>query len=90
MGANYLYNLLKSQTGTTVGSKQAADMYLANADVIAGIVPYAYDFISANLAGATTDVYTYKTGGAGGTIVATVTIVYTDASKATLSSVART
>jgi hypothetical protein len=53
------------------------------------LVPVAYDYI-AYTSGATNDVYVYKTGGSGGTTVKTVTITYTDASKAVLSSVAAT
>lgn len=38
----------------------------------------------------TTEVYTFKLGGSGGTTVATVTVVYTDATKANLSTVTLT
>jgi len=90
MAVNYLYNLMKQQTGTLVGSKNAADVNVANStDLVTGLIPFQYDFISADLSGATTDVYTYKTGGSGGTTVAVVTLTYTDASKETLSTVAR-
>lgn len=54
------------------------------------LVSEVFDFISANYAGATTDVYTYKSGGSGGTTVATITITYTDSTKGTISTVART
>jgi hypothetical protein len=39
---------------------------------------------------ATQDVWTFKTGGSGGTLVATVTINYTDAGKGTITNVAKT
>ena len=39
---------------------------------------------------ALTDTWTFKLGGSGGTTVATVTITYTDSSKATISTVAKT
>ena len=54
------------------------------------LIPTAYDYFSISYAGATSDVYTYKTGGSGGTTVATITMNYTDATKNVLSSVART
>jgi hypothetical protein len=54
------------------------------------LVSEVFDYIAANYSGATTDVYTYKTGGSGGTTVATVTITYTDSTKAIISSVAKT
>lgn len=52
-------------------------------------VPY-YDYVSVAYPLTTTEVYTFKVGGAGGTTVATVTIVYTDATKENLSTVTRT
>ena len=55
-----------------------------------GLVPFVFDYIGANYAGATADVYTYKTGGAGGTTVATITVNWTDATKTVLVSVVRT
>lgn len=54
------------------------------------LVSEVFDYISTNYAGATTDVYTYKSGGSGGTTVATVTITYSDSTKAVISSVAKT
>ena len=38
----------------------------------------------------TQDVWTFKTGGSGGTLVATVTINYTDSTKAVITNVAKT
>lgn len=50
-----------------------------------------YDYVSMALsAGDTTETYTFKTGGSGGTTVATVTIVYTDSTRDVLSSVTKT
>jgi len=48
-----------------------------------------YDYVSVAYPVATTEVYTFKEGGAGGTTVATVTIVYTDSSKQNLSTVTK-
>lgn len=53
------------------------------------LVPAAFDYIGYT-SGATTDTYVYKTGGAGGTAVKTITVSFTDATKAVLSSVAAT
>ena len=50
------------------------------------LINVAHDTIVPNLGGATTDVYTYKTGGVAGTTVATLTITYTDATKVTVTS----
>jgi hypothetical protein len=62
----------------------AARVVLANT-----LVTEPYDYVS--LAQATlTDTWTFKKGGAGGTLVATVTITFTDATKGTISTVAKT
>lgn len=57
--------------------------------LISSLVPEKYDYI-AQAQAATTDTWTYKTGGSDGTTVATVTITYTDATKAVIDNVART
>jgi hypothetical protein len=54
------------------------------------LVNVAYDYISLNLFSATTEIYTYKSGGSGGTTVATVTVIYTSSAKTDISSVALT
>ena len=48
-----------------------------------------YDYISVTYPVATTEVFTFKTGGSGGATVAVVTIVYTDATKANLLTVTK-
>jgi len=50
----------------------------------------SYDFIDIQQTNATTETYVYKTGGSGGTVTATVVIVYTDATKKDLDTVTRT
>lgn len=61
------------------------DVNLANQ-----LVPENYDYIGVTTPSATSEVYAFKSGGSGGSTVATLTINYTDSSKETLSSVART
>lgn len=51
-------------------------------------LPDKYDFASLSQA-TTTDTWTFKTGGASGTVVATVTITYTTSSKTIISTVAK-
>jgi hypothetical protein len=48
-----------------------------------------HDYIS-QAQNATQDIWSFFFGGSGGTLVATVTITYTDATKATIASVAKT
>ncbi len=57
---------------------------------IGKIVKEDFDFLSVAYPSGTNEVYTYKNGGSGGTVVATVTIVYTDSTKASLSTVTKT
>jgi len=52
---------------------------------IAGMIPSGYDYIGYT-DNATSDVYTYKTGGSGGTTVATITVNFTDTTKDTLAA----
>jgi len=49
-----------------------------------------YDYIAMTYPTTTTDVFTYKQGGASGTVVGIITITYTNSSKTTIASVART
>ncbi len=53
------------------------------------LVPYNYDYIGYTNTNTTTDTYVYKTGGSGGTTVATITIVFTDTTKSQISTVTR-
>lgn len=55
--------------------------------VLAGI---DWDAVSATYPSNTTEIYAFKTGGLSGTVVATVTIVYTNASKDDVLSIERT
>lgn len=54
------------------------------------LVTEDYDYIAVAYPSTTSETYTYKTGGVGGTTVATITVVYTDTTKENISSVART
>ena len=70
------------ETGTPAGA--------VNVTVInGGLSLPVYDY-AALAAAATSDVWTFRTGGALGVIVATVTINYTDATKSTIINVAKT
>ena len=60
------------------------------APLAAGMVTSAFDYVSVAYPDGTTETFTFKTGGSGGTTVATITIVYTDSSKVNISTVAKT
>jgi len=72
--------------------QRASDDALLNQTLlaIAGLVTEPFDYIGATYPTSASEVYTYKTGGSGGTTVATVTVVYTDSTKANLSTVTKT
>lgn len=74
-------------TGAATSAKQ--DTQTALLGGIAGLLPTSYDYISQAQA-TTTDTWVFKTGGASGTTVATITINYTDATKEVISTVVKT
>lgn len=53
---------------------------------LSGLINFKFDYLSVNYASGTQEVYTFKTGGSGGTTVGTLTINYTDSTKANLSN----
>lgn len=53
------------------------------------LINFDYDYISVAYPNATTEVYTYKTGGSSGSLAGTLTVVYTDDTKENISSVTR-
>jgi len=59
-------------------------------NAIAGLVTEPFDFIGATYPDTTTETYTFKSGGSSGSTVATVTVVYTDATKEFISTVTKT
>lgn len=69
-------------TGTLEGAKTQA--------VTWGFAIPDYDYIGASYPTATQEVYSYKRGGSGGTLLATVTVDYTDSTKQFFSAVTKT
>lgn len=57
---------------------------------ISGLISNPYDYIAVTYPTATQEVYTFKTGGAGGTVVSTITVNYVDATKNQLLNVSKT
>lgn len=54
-----------------------------------GMLPSGFNYIEKNPT-TTTDVFTYKSGGASGDTVGTITVTYTDTTKCEILSVERT
>jgi len=54
------------------------------------LITVPFDYIGATYPDTSTEVYTYKTGGSSGTVVGTITVVYSDAgTKQIISSVTK-
>jgi hypothetical protein len=79
----YSYTLVTDGSSSEVAQRVKA---FGLGTLLAGLT---YDYISAAYPAVDTEVYTYKTGGAGGTTVATLTVVYTSSAKTALSSVTK-
>lgn len=62
----------------------------ATLKLIPGLSIPEFDYVAATYPTGSSEVYTFKTGGSGGTTVAVVTVVYTDSTKANLSTVTKT
>lgn len=54
---------------------------------VSGLIPKEYDYIAVTYPTDTTETYTFKIGGSGGTTISAVTLTYTDDTKCYLSSV---
>jgi len=59
----------------------------AGGSFLAGV---EFDAIEGSYPNVTTEVYEYYTGGLAGTLVATITVIYTDSTKCEITSVVRT
>jgi len=66
------------------------EMWDGDITIAGNLIDADYDSIAATYPAATTEVFTYKTGGVGGTTIATVTIEYTDATKDFISTLTKT
>lgn len=78
-----------SQQQILQGSYDEAGQAL-RVETLGTLVPGEYDSIAASYPSANVEVYMYYAGGLSGTLVSTVTVTYTDSTKATLVSVVRT
>lgn len=87
-------DLLKTVTVSGGGTDQLVVTGIAGSPVGTLIqntlVKVAYDYIAVTYPSGTQEVYTFKTGGSGGTTVATVTINYVDSTKVSLLNVSVT
>lgn len=85
------------QTPVTLADGEAAALsvnssgeLIAEVNEITSLFIPTYDYFEVAYPETDEEVYTFKTGGSGGTTVATVTIVYTDDTKEFISTVTKT
>lgn len=80
-------HVLEQKKFFETGDNEVAVRTGGTGSIIDGII---YDAISVAYPSGTTEVYSYYTGGLVGTLVATVTVIYTNSAKQFISSVERT
>lgn len=69
---------------------EADDAFRVKSIAGGGLITEVWDYLVVTYPTATTELYTFKTGGSGGTTVNAVTITYTDSTKASISTVVKT
>lgn len=84
-----VYGVLAVETLVENSAQDALLRLNENMFSLGKLVPRNFDYIAVAYPTATTETYTYKNGGSGGTTVATITITYTDSTKENLSIVER-
>ena len=67
--------------------RRVAGVFSVGGGLMGGV---EYDFVQAAYPDATTEVWTFKSGGSGGTIVRTLTITFVDSTKELIDNVVRT
>lgn len=98
---NYPSLTVLSGTAGTADSAGTAEIFAVGGNPKTGAVymePTAipgfnlpvYDYIAATYPDGTTEVFSYKAGGSSGTAVGTLTVVYTDSTKGSVSTVTKT
>ena len=80
------------KAGGLIGSVQVKNSSGTTIDpaTIWGLNLPVFDYVAVDYPTTVQEVYTYKTGGSGGTTVATVTVNYVDATKEFISNLTKT
>lgn len=82
---------IDGETLTDIHVDPVTNRTLVDSSLTDGMEIGTYDYVSMALSGGdTTETYTFKAGGSGGTTVATVVVVYTTSDRDVLSSVTKT
>ena len=75
--------------GSAIRQAHNSDEGAIRVQSLGALVTEPFDAIEASYPDSVTEVYTYKTGGISGTVVAVVTVIYTSSSKDLVQSVER-
>ena len=81
-------NELIRKASEIVGGDKDATIHIATRPIV-GVVDFKWDY-AALVEDTTTDTWTFKTGGVGGTTAGVLVITYTDSGKGTIDNVTRT
>lgn len=81
----------KKVTVTTIGLQNGLDTNIIGGEVNTSntLITEPFDYISASYPSPNVEVYTYRFGGSGGSIVGVITASYTDATKQFITNVAK-
>jgi hypothetical protein len=77
---------INADMGGAIKQSFDQDSYALRTVAASSLIKFDFDYYSVAYPSATQEVYTYKRGGASGTIVGTITINYTDGTKQYVSN----
>ncbi len=86
-GNRFIFDDNMTSSGAGGGGTSISSLDVNN---FPGLINFEYDYVSLALTDSDTETYTFKTGGAGGTTVATIVVNYTDSTKDTITDATRT
>ncbi len=78
---------LVNSSATSVGTTNFSGVPALHVLLKGSLITVAYDYVSVTYPTAVQEVYAFKTGGSGGSTVATVTVNYVDSTKVDLLNV---
>lgn len=88
--SSYPVGVFKTSDDAELQAMVLVDSTGAEIPATPGFALPEYDYVAVTYPVATQEVYVFKTGGVSGTTVGTITVNYTDATKANILNVART
>lgn len=90
MSLPFLANASKLDANQVLKGAFDDNSFTLKTQLISNFTPALYDSVQVTYTSATIETYTFFTGGLAGTLVGTLTLTYTDSTKANLSTAVRT